>query len=865
MSIPGSSFNTVNPSDLQVLLVCDEPGDFEQLSAECKTVKIRFCNPAELQVQATKAYPKSTPEQPLILAVDGRKLGRVAAEQLITPLVADPLLRWLPLIWLLRPEQQLEFEIPPFEAPLLTQYFYPQTQPGALFEARLVGMAREWVSLQNQARLERQLLSAIGQIESSHDAIITIGLDFTIRSWNPAAERLYGWKAQEIIGQDLTSLIHTNQNLDPDDILLIADNPPYDAAWKTGNWAGTAIQYTRTGHKLIVDSSVAAVRDEQGNVIELVGINRDVTAQRQTERELVRSSRELAKVNSFLERIIEQSPIGIGVFDKSGLMIQMNPAYCRIIGIEQADKLVGQYNALQNSFAKSSGIAEAIERVLKNEVVSLPPRELDFSDFDQVYGTHKRKIILSRKLFPLFDGRGQVQNVVALVEDITEQRQLTGQLLQSQKMEMIGALAGGLAHDFNNLLTVLFLSLDALKQRLQTGDQAEIPVELTEIEAISRHAADLTSRLLIFTRQKQDQPELISINDILKITASLLRRTVSEDIELRLQPSETELPPVKASAAQLQQVLMNLVVNARDAIHEKRYNNSQPSANSWPAPDFIEVNTFSRYFNSLPKPGFQPEENGWQRYTILPGVAQNFQEEYKIDYVLGWYAGFSVSDNGTGIMPEQLTRIFEPLYTTKESGKGTGLGLAICYAVARDCNGWLEVESRPGVGTSFTLYLPQAEVLPSGVLLPAELAPLKAGETGQFRENAGLDEQPPTVLLAEDEAVLRKVISRVLRLEGWRVLAVEDGVAALELYQEKQAEIDLVITDTVMPRLGGVGLVNKLLEIDPKVKVILMSGYFENTAELDNVSELLDHHQVRFISKPFKVETLAEMLRAIKN
>jgi PAS domain S-box-containing protein len=848
-----------------VLLVCDEPGDFEQLSAECKTARIRFCRPAEMRDQVIEAYSKSTPDQPLILAVDGRKLDRAAGDHLLSPLVADPRLRWLPIIWLLGPEQQLEFEISPFEAPWLIQYFYPQTQPVALFEARLGCLVREWLSLQNQARLERQLLSATGQIESSQDAIITIGLDFTIRSWNPAAERIYGWKAHEVIGRDLTSVIHTNENLDPDDLLLIAANPPYEDAWKAGKWTGTAIQYTRDGRKLIVDSSVAAVRDAQGYIIEMVGINRNVTAQRQTERELVRSSRELAKVNTFLERIIEQSPIGIGVFDKSGLMIQMNPAYCRIIGIEQADKMVGQYNALENPFAISSGIAEAIKRVLKSEVVSLSPRELDFSDFDQIYGTHKRKVILSRKLFPLFDGGGQVQNVVALVEDITEQRQLTGQLLQSQKMEMIGALAGGLAHDFNNLLTVLFLSLDALKQRLQTEGQAEIPVELVEIEAISRHAADLTSRLLIFTRQKQDQPELISVNDVLKITSSLLRRTVSEDIELRLLPSEGELPPVKASVAQLQQVLMNLVVNARDAIHEKRYNTSQTGASSWHAPDLIEVKTFSRHFNSLPKPGFQPEEDGWQRYTVLPGVTQNLHEEYKVEYTLGWYAGFSVSDNGTGIMPEQLTRIFEPLYTTKESGKGTGLGLAICYAVARDCNGWIEVESRPGVGTSFTLYLPQAEVLPSGALPPAELAPLKTGETGQSRPGLGLNEPPPTVLLAEDEAVLRKVVSRVLRLEGWRVLAVEDGAAALELYQEKEAEIDLVITDTVMPRLGGVGLVNKLLEIDPKVKVILMSGYFENTAELDNVSELLDNQQIRFISKPFKVETLAEMLRAIKN
>ncbi len=847
--MPNSNVVDRSQGKFRLLVVSKRPNDFAQLTEEAQTVVFSFCTPNEILEQVGQMAGSTTSDLPLLLAVDARELSWETARQLVTPVHAQLPLRLIPLVWLLNPDQQLEFEPAQTELNMFTNFFYPAQQPASLLEARLRYMVGFIAPMKEYVKMSRQLYSAVRQVEYSHDALIVIDLEFKITSWNPAAERIYGWTSQEAIGQSI-SMLQYSVPPDQEALDIMIDNPPHDNIWSEGKWAGTAVHRTRDGRRLIINSAVAAIRDVNKKIVEFVGINRDVTLQKQIEQELLQRSRDLETANTFLDRLVEQSPIGIGIYARDGLCLQLNQAACQGMGISDARSIIGHYNILNDAYSIQSGFTDTLKPVFKGEIVVLRNLEINLSKVDPKLGITQSRVVVNHLMFPVFDNQGQVQNIVILTEDVTEQRNLTNQLMQSQKMEMIGALAGGLAHDFNNVLTVLFLSVESLKERLQRARHTEALGELAEIETIGKHAADLTSRLLIFTRQKLDHPELIYINDVVSVTIHLLRRTVSEAIHLEFIAAP-DLLPVRASPSQLQQVLMNLVVNARDALTEqKQLKAHRPE----PQHSTISIKTFSRVFESHPKAGFQPTNSDWSRYIILP-------DKLQVEASTNTYVGCTIEDNGTGIPPEQMVLIFEPLYTTKEAGKGTGLGLAICYAVASDCGGWLELESRVGSGSRFTLYLPEARE--SGIGLP------DAQPTAQLDSSLANQQAKPsirqsrTVLLVEDEGSLRKVISRVLGLEGWQVLTAEDGQAALDFYQEHQSEIDLVITDTVMPRMGGIELVSKILEINPQARVILMSGYFDNKTELDNISTMLEANQLRFLAKPFKIETLLQMVKTV--
>lgn len=849
--LPELFSRTSDSQDCMVLLVSRQPSYFSPLFSAKPSgypkLEFSFCEPSELLERASALVK---PDLALVLAVDGRELTWAKAMALVEPLLQQPPLRRLPLIWLLDPEQQLEFEPQQAEIAMVTNFFYLANQPLTLFEAKVAYLISVMLRyIKGYSQMARQVVSAVRHIESSQDAIISITNDFKILSWNPAAEQIYGWKLQEVIGKSIGSVIVTQEPLDLDEAKLVAANPPYDMVWSEGKWSGTVFHLTRSGAKVIINSSVAAVRDTDGSIIELVGINRDVTAQKRAEQELVRNNRELAAANSFMESSFEQSPMGIAIFSLEGLCIRVNPALCRIVGLESPATVVGRFNLFAGDFTLTTG-KEIFEQVLAGEVVTIPTLEIDLSSFDPIYGLSCAKVILNMKVFPLVDEINQPQALVVVVEDITAQRNLTNQLLQSQKMEMIGALAGGIAHDFNNALTVLGLSLDALRQKLRANGLTDKLDELDELEAIGKHATDLTSRLLIFTRQKLDQPELVSLNEVLQMALSLLRRTLGERIRLEVAADDQTLPPVRISAAELQQVLMNLVVNARDALEDNAHKRTvTPGFDSSWQPT-IKIKIFSRVFPGRPPSGFQPAAGDWKRYVVLSEVSRSEET---------LYVGCRVEDNGTGIAPPQIARIFEPLFSTKEPGKGTGLGLAICYAVMRDSGGWLEVESRVGKGTRFTFYLPAVTV---GLEEPKAI---EEGVSAMLPDAKAASQSPATVLVVEDEEMLRKVIRRVLEREGWQVLLADNGLNALEIYRTYEGQIDLVMTDTVMPSMDGPALIEELVRLNPGLPLIMMSGYLETNIELSSLRPLLESQQLRFISKPFHIEKLVQILRTIRS
>ncbi|HEX6938442.1 MAG TPA: MASE1 domain-containing protein [Longimicrobiales bacterium] len=382
--------------------------------------------------------------------------------------------------------------------------------------------------------------------------------------------------------------------------------------------------------------------------------------------------------------------------------------------------------------------------------------------------------------------------------DVTERRRLEEQLRQAQKMDAIGRLAGGIAHDFNNLLTAVQGHTRLLLD--DVGPDDPVRPDLEEIRDAAMRAASLTRQLLAFSRKQVFQPRVIDLNAVVLETARMLRRLIGEDIEL-LTSLEPGLGHIRADPAQLQQVILNLALNARDAM---------------PAGGRITIataNTDAEIDHHL-----AADAGGW------PG---------------GWVV-LGVSDTGTGMTPEVRKRIFEPFFTTKAPGKGTGLGLSTVYGIIQQNNGRIEVESEVGHGTVVKVYLPRIAVPVDAPEPPAPARDLHGA--GQ------------TVLLVEDDGAVRSLVRRILERKGYRILEAATGAEAVALFARDDHEVDLLVTDIIMPGMSGRELVERLRSVRPRLGVIYMSGYADDDALLDSSA----HGPDTFLAKPFTPEALAQ-------
>jgi two-component system, cell cycle sensor histidine kinase and response regulator CckA len=398
-----------------------------------------------------------------------------------------------------------------------------------------------------------------------------------------------------------------------------------------------------------------------------------------------------------------------------------------------------------------------------------------------------------------FDGRDAT---LVLATDVTERLQLETQLRQSQKMEAVGLLAGGVAHDFNNLLTAI-MGYGQLLQRRVAGDAGAL-ADADEILKAAERAASLTRQLLAFSRQQVLEPRVVDLNTILSDMDKMLRRLIGEDIDLLTAPGD-DLGRVRVDPGQIEQVLVNLVVNSRDA---------------------------------MPRGGKLTLE------TADVDLDEGFVKG-RLDVPPGPYVMLAVSDTGCGMSPETLARVFEPFFTTKETGRGTGLGLSTVHGIVKQSGGHLEVYSEVGRGTTFKVYLPRvdeaAEQRPAGTFEPAHLA---------GRE---------TVLLVEDEELIRRVVTQALELHGYRVVAVEDGRRALAVCERADQPIDLLVTDVVMPSMNGPELVQRVSRLRPRLPVLYISGYTDRA---------LIHQGQRdagtaFLQKPFMPDVLVRKIREV--
>jgi PAS domain S-box-containing protein len=492
--------------------------------------------------------------------------------------------------------------------------------------------------------------------------------------------------------------------------------------------------------------------------------------------------------------IFENSIEGISQTTLEGRFLNANPAQARIMGYASPEELIASMTDIQHELYVDPERRDELKRLLEEQGVA---RDFEFQ-LRRKDG-HLAWVSLNAHLVR----SGQRPYIEGTLQDITERRQLEAQLLKAQKMEAIGQLAGGIAHDFNNLLVVIVGSADLASAALAADNP--VLADLQEIQNAAARAANLTRQLLTFARRQVTTPRILSLNDLILETDKLLRRLIRENITIHTLPAP-DLWPVQADAGQIEQVIVNLAVNARDAM---------------PQGGTLTIETANTLLD---------EEYARTHPTVTPGP-----------YIL-----LAMTDTGVGMSAEVLRHAFEPFFTTKEQGQGTGLGLATCYGIVSQHGGSIQLYSEVGRGTSVKVYLPRAK--------DTALAPAGSQEYGQVPRGT------ETVLLAEDEPAVRRLAARMLHRQGYTVLEAANGVEALEIVESYTgAPIDLLLTDMVMPKMGGYELAEQLRQRIPNICVLFMSGYTDNAVVQNG---LLDP-SVTFIQKPFTPAALARRVRAV--
>jgi PAS domain S-box-containing protein len=491
--------------------------------------------------------------------------------------------------------------------------------------------------------------------------------------------------------------------------------------------------------------------------------------------------------------MFQSAPNAILMLGIDGRTVAVNSSCERLLGYPAAE-LVGRTTTHLRHPDETDAIAEELGGLLRGEQDAFR-REARYVRKDGAIVQIQLAVALVR------DADGKPDYVIAMAEDVSEQRQLEAQLRQSQKLEAIGRLAGGVAHDFNNMLTAIggYTAL-ALEH---APEQSQLQGDLDEIRKATDRAALLTRQLLAFSRKQMLVPELLDLNEVVQELESMLRPLIGEDVEL-VTGYEPDLGPIEADPGQLHQVVMNLVVNARDAM---------------PGGGRITIETANA--------------------DVVAGNDDAIEP--------GRYVTLTVRDDGEGIDEITLGQIFEPFFTTKESGKGTGLGLATVYGIVKQSGGYVAVESEVGRGSAFTIYLQRALPAEAPQEEPAPVAPAAAGAPTSAT----------TVLVVEDEDVIRGLVDGALRAEGYDVLLAADGDEALA--QARTARVDVLLTDLTMPGIGGRELADRLRADRPELKVMFMSGY----ADADAFAGGSLPEATVFLEKPFTFAHLKERVRAL--
>ena len=508
-----------------------------------------------------------------------------------------------------------------------------------------------------------------------------------------------------------------------------------------------------------------------------------------------RAAEALNRERERFQILVEESPLGVSLIGKDGDYKYINPKFIEIFGYTLKDIPTGREwfrKAFPDPKNRKQVISTWISDLKKVKSGDTRPRTFTVTCKDG-----------SKRVIQFLPVMMKAGDHLVIYEDITAQRKLESQLIQTQKMEAIGLLAGGVAHDFNNLLTTIIGNASLLLMRLDEEDPLHEDIE--EIKSAGDRAASLTRQLLAFSRKQPLHIVVLNFNEVITDMSKMLKRLIGEYVKVEAV-FKPDLMKVKADPGQMEQIIMNLAINAKDAM---------------PRGGKLTIETANVYL----------DETYWQ--------------EYDVEAKPGHYVLLALSDTGMGMDKETNSHIFEPFFTTKEKGVGTGIGLSTVYGIVKQMGGYIWVYSEPGQGTTFKIYLPGVE---------SEAEPVK-------REPALLEgfRGSETVLLVEDDKSLLNLARKVFRQSGYNVLEAQNGEDALKVVEEHEGPIHLILTDVVMPEMNGRELAERIMLLFPEIKVIYMSGYTDNAISHHGVLE----PGVNFIEKPFTPESLMRKIREV--
>ena len=612
-------------------------------------------------------------------------------------------------------------------------------------------------------------------VAASPVAIFAVDTDTRVTLWNDAAERVYGWTAAEVLGRPYPAVPEDRrEEFRIENERLLAGESFTNLETK---------RHRRDGSLVDLSVSAAPMPGAGGKPRGFIVVAADIS-----ERKRAEAARE------GLAAIIEAMPQLVAIAGTDGRLTYLNAGGSRMLGIPPG--------ADTSSFRVEDLYEEDARALIQGQGMPAALRDGVWSAETMLRGAAGESIPASLILLARRGADGQPESVAVIAHDLRRRRRLEEGLRQAQKMEAVGRLASGVAHDMNNLLMPIMVYASMLIAETKEGEPGHEYAQ--QIAGVAERAAGLPRQLLAFSRKQVLQPEVLDLSVLVANAEKMLRRMIAEDVELEVVAAP-DLALIRADPGQVEQVLLNLLVNARNAM---------------PHGGRVCIRTAMVHV---------PEDDEQRPPALAPGR-----------YVL-----LSVSDRGCGMDAETLSHIFEPFFTTKEVGKGTGLGLSTVYGIVAQSGGAVRVQSRVGKGTTFSIYLPALEGVDEGAQ-GAEPTEAPQGGSG-------------TILLAEDEDVVRRAARDILEAAGYEVLVAADGLDALEVSRRYAGRIDLLVTDVIMPHLGGRELAGRLGATHPGVPVLFMSGYAPET--IFQGGDALE--EATFLQKPFAPRALMRKVREV--
>jgi len=623
-----------------------------------------------------------------------------------------------------------------------------------------------------------------GVLDAISDPVLIIDKDYKIVFVNNAALELCGVSSEEVIGRNCHEISHHCPMP-----CVPPETCPHRAVFATGKSSQVKHKHCcPEGKETIFSITASPIKDADGNVVRMLEVLRDIT-------EAENTASALQKSEALMKNILESVDEGFIIIDSDFKIISANKAYCKQVKCIN-ENIVGKH-CYEVSHHREKPCFEAGEECAPSRTFKTGNPSLAIHTH---YDSEDNPVYIETRSYPIKDQSGAVTAVIETLNNITEVRKLEEQLRHAQKMEAIGTLAGGIAHDFNNILSAITGYGSLMEMQLKAEDPS-LPY-LREMLAASERAARLTRGLLAFSRKQVMDLKAVNVHTIISDFRKMIERIIGEDIELRVT-ADPEVLVVKADTGQIEQVLMNLATNARDAM---------PHGGSLT----IELGsmTMDDYFIN----------------------ANGFGEP-------GKYAVLSISDTGTGMDEATRMRIFEPYFTTKELGRGTGLGLSIAFGIVKQHKGFLKCQSVSGKGTTFKIYLPVAAALATQGKEKSMTSPARGAET---------------ILIAEDDPTVRNLTRQLLNEFGYSVIEAVDGEDAVSKFKENQDRIKLLLLDVIMPKRNGKEVYEEIKAIRPDVKTIFVSGYAMDLMQDKGVDD-----GSAFLQKPVQPKNLLIKIRDV--